>query len=275
MGRLERNSAAIRRYLTEVLPKLEKSTVAPEEPPDRKHRGGSRSPWGRGGDEIVEANRAASRIITPLVREAVTLSRALQEGCPRLGKMFGGVAFHEVLLAAWQHPGIVRSWKARETKEDRAHDDALWQMCVLMARSAQAEWDSREITNLKGEVLKEATQELEIADLLDVPQEDEQLEASQWQLAHNRDVNEKKSLEAQDSYRSLNAEMDEIRAQGAPNDKEAIKVLRARRKARKDPDVSPATVYRARAFCRGEVEMAEQGRVYRLKDGDGDDGEAA
>jgi hypothetical protein len=171
MGRLERNSAAIRRYLTEVLPKLEKSTVAPDEPPDRKHRGGSRSPWGRGGDEIVEANRAASLVLTPLIAQM----RASGAG-------WKGVSFSEVLLAVGNHPGVTQTWR----EHSKTLEAALWQMCLLVARAAHVRWDAAEI-RIGGEVLKRAGEPLELDRLVVVGPGDREAHSHVQAAAQDRE----------------------------------------------------------------------------------------
>jgi hypothetical protein len=232
MGRLERNSAAIRRYLTEVLPKLEKSTVAPEEPPDRKHRGGSRPPWGRGGDEIVEANRAASLVLTPLLSEM----RASGAG-------YKGASFSEILLAVGNHPGVTQTWR----EHSRTLEAALWQMCLLVARAAHIRWDAAEI-RIGGEVLKRAGEPLELDRLVVVRPEDGQLEANQWKLAHNRDNNEKKTIRKEDSWRRMDAEIRAIM------ESEGCGVEEAVGRYRKSRDVSRAWCYEALAFCRAQRE---------------------
>ena len=89
-----------------------------------------------------------------------------------------------------------------------------------------------------------------------------------WQEGHNRDIGEKRTFDAHDRYRLICAELEGIMADGGVAGTEAaIAVYRDRRKARKEPDVSPATIYRAMAFCRGEIEEGTEGGIgyFRLR----------
>lgn len=238
---------------------LQRSSCGSVVAAEQKARPGTRVPYSERGEAFAIRNRRAIEVLRPLLdrlHERPKDSGSYVRICGE--RIYLRDLLRECGWGAMGNPAAIRHWKAATGGLDAKKARALEVMCGLVADAVGAD-------------PRTAGERLEIS----VPARHEPLEREEWMTAHNRDNNEKKTLEAQDSYRDLNAEMDEIRAQGAPDDKEAIKVLRARRKARKDPDVSPATIYRARAFCRGEVEMVERGQVYRLKDGNGDDGEAA
>ncbi len=204
MSRLHRNASAVRAYIVEVWPRIEKPGGVPDVPFGRKHKGTTRPPTTDRALRLMDANRHASKILAPLLNEV----RAHDIS-------YGGIRVNSILFAVEYDAAAARGWKAENAPED----DVLWKLCLLLARAAQANWDGKEIAEppvrdkagnlLPAAVVKEAGTPLDMQALglvvTSMPGEpdDSELQASEWQTAHNRDNNFQKKTKAEDSYKRI------------------------------------------------------------------------
>lgn len=238
VGLLERNAAAIARYVEHVRPRIPRGSHAPETPMNRKERGKSTSVLSAKGEWLVEENREAAGIIEGLLDEMKRGEKTLR-----------GVSLRWMVRELEEDPAAARNWKRRRTPEESHHAEVWWQACLLAARVLLAERPGYELV------------------VVVHPEETEVLEAETPLLARNAENNARSRRTAQGRYRVLAAELLGIMEAEGCTAEAAIGMHRDRlerlREAADHPsdvvrygDVSPATCYRALAFVRREGEDA-------------------
>ncbi len=243
MSRLNRNASAVRAYIVEVWPRLEKPGGVPDVPFGRKHKGTTRPPTTDRALRLMDANRHSSKILAPLIREL----RAHDVS-------HNGIKVNGILLAVEYDPAAARNWKAKDAPEETA----LWKTCLLLAQAAQAKWDPRGLTEPNGDVVKEAGTPLDMQALdlvvthLEGEPDDTELQASEWQTAHNRDNNHGRTLRKEDSYRTWGARIEAIKEREDCTTEAAIGLLRDGLERDKKEDVSRSWLYESVKFCREE-----------------------
>lgn len=215
---VKRNASQVRRFLTLLLPRLERSTAISDEPFDRKARGSSRAPLPDSALWLIESNRDAIRILNPIVAEV----RAS-------GVSYRGARFDWMLSALSEDPGVVRRWEARRTAFEERRADALEEMCLLVAYAVRdrygPEREIRVVTNPRDEELPSGT----------TPRQ-----------ARDRE----RKLDARDSWRKMAASVERVeREQGAS--REAAKEMVAR-----EYDCCVSTVEKALTFVKRERQDA-------------------
>lgn len=121
---VEHNARQIERYLEWVWHLIEKSLMMPEEPPDRKHKGGARWLLSDAQWKLILENRAATAHLEPIIQEA-----------KRTEARFSGVYFSDLINEVTYRPDAVAKFRTMrgvfgyEGKRARA----FFKMCRLFA----------------------------------------------------------------------------------------------------------------------------------------------
>jgi hypothetical protein len=269
MGELERNAAAVGRYLEIVHHKVERAIVGSEEPYDRKSKGSSRPPMSEPALLLAMKNRHASKILEPLLHEM-----------RHRADTWNGIRFSELLEAVRYDPAAARNWRRKRTEEESAKAEAWWKMCVLLARTAQARWHKAELTAPdpddpeKTLVVKDADSPLDLSRLVITDHKDE--EAGNPKKAAARDREADKKNQHEEAKRARVRHIREIqqreKSKGLPHDEES-----AMRLWTLETGMSYATACRAMEFVKGLSRESTDGESYRLSsEGKSNgDGEAA
>lgn len=124
---LKHNINEIRKYL-EYAPSFIGPGAPPGEPLGKKHRGTSRVPATEAAHDFYEANRDASRILDPMIRQLYTGEHKWK-----------GIYFSTVLTIVYSDPTAVPKWDDRKTDEDNAYIGAFFKMCRLLADAISAD----------------------------------------------------------------------------------------------------------------------------------------
>lgn len=138
---LNKTAGQVERYVELVWPKLERAGGVPETPMNRKERGKGVPPVGDYALRVMFANWESGDIEFPEdidhERRAVhaTLRHELHliESGGNGARSASGIPFTEILQALRYDPGVITTWRAGETKADKAREQALWEVCRFIA----------------------------------------------------------------------------------------------------------------------------------------------
>ncbi len=176
-------------YVEYVWVKLERRGGTSDLPPmNRKAKGESNPPLGEKALQIVEENRTASGYLRFHLDYFESSSR----------KAENGTFFSEVLKRIRYDAGNLTNWREQKTEEDKAMLETFFEVCDSVAKGVlfvHGEKHIREVLDAEPDDPKRFR--------VVVNPKDEQLQANQWQTAHNRDNNEKKTYDARESYKRI------------------------------------------------------------------------
>ena len=123
---VERMAEEVERYLLAHAP-LVGPGPPPSEPMGRRHKGSSRPPASPKAFAFWEANRIAADFIEWRVGDITRHNNA-----------YAGIQFSELVTELYRNPAISQAWKAGETPEDQAEQEAFEKMCRLIAQDILA-----------------------------------------------------------------------------------------------------------------------------------------
>jgi hypothetical protein len=220
-------------YVEYVWPRLEKRGGMPETPANRKERGESSPAIPLKGLDVVDDNRIPSRYLRFFLEETENGSV----------KAKNGVYFSEVLKDIRYDPGCLANWRAAKSDEDMRMLQAFRECIRHVAKGvvfvygekAAEDGDFRVIVNPRDEQLKT------------------------FEQGRARDGGDAKTYNAQSRYPKLVREVDEIKEREGCKLEEALEIWNEARPKREN--VSPRTLYNARAYVKGQVIEGRDGTI--------------
>lgn len=214
-------------------------------PMDRKSKGESRPALTESAMKFINDpdNDLCLRIIEPLIENARDQGRKFS---PKTASMINRSVDIYALFCkcgyATEDHAFLRELQEPQTEDQRLLKAAWDFSCMALGISATRRLAADGIVDDNGR------------HRLHIQLNPEEFTADNPVQARNRDNNQKKKLDAEDRYRELNARIQKIMDFNECTFREAVEIYRQRLETRKQPDVSPATIYRARAFCQGKPE---------------------
>lgn len=232
----EANKKAVAKYLELRPSKLEARGGLPDEPLSRKSRGSTRPPVNAAGTRWIEdavtfhersENSEASEELPDPYKYISTLN-AIIEAYGGGKEKHKGVPYSAVVGELWNNPTAVADWHEYGDSESKAYKAAFNSLCYRIA----AEF---------GQIYPGV--EMKVC----ANPKDEKLDRSQWQVAHNRDNNEKRTIRKENSYRLITMRLETLMAENNVGPERAIEILQSR------VEISRARCYRALSFVRDET----------------------
>lgn len=245
---LERRVARlVKQWIEHVWPQLEKRGGVPDTPMNRKERGRSNPAIVWRGLGIVDANLVASKYLRWAIDDTVEMYD--DEGRSVIAE--GGIPMADVLNEVHYNPGSIQTWRAEADAEAKRWHAAFKDTCRRLAKAALF----RFATTQAG--YDEMVRRLGLD--YDDPQAfvvrfhpyDAQLEASEWQTAHNRDNNEIRTRDAQEAYERIYPKWRKF-AEGWPPDtpKQTVKrAFKAFYQRTEKAEISVRKIERAIEYC--------------------------
>lgn len=248
------------RYVEYYWPKREKKGGVPETPMNRKERGQSSPAIGEHGLDVVHANRRASFYLRGFLEDFYVGERKGQN------RTF----FSWILRRVEDDPGILQTWRAGKTSEDRRCLEDFYELMRQVARGALFTFGEKQV--------KED---------LDRPERDENGEIDPLRFAvvvnpkdeqERQKTHEGRTLDAAHTDAEIVARLKEMEAYRGVKREEAKRLL-ADYAARPEWGYHrvDAAIKRENARKRGEVEQDKDviaGNVYRNFSGEAGEGAA-